>query len=443
MKITEEKAKAYDEALAKAKALYDSSEPMSGCSVILETIFPKLKESEDEKIRKTLSAYFAKFKSNDMWDADFSFGDIVAWLEKQGEKKSITIDVNKMVSKYSQTKDGDLGLPVNCMIRAYRQGINDALNLSSNIEKQGEHKSVDKVEPKFHEGEWVTNGDYTWKIVEVKPLDYILQSQDGNIVDDTIFHVDEQFHLWTIADAKDGDVLATSAGAFIYNGNNGGGSCPGSYCGIDTLGGFKTGVEHHWTSKKAYPATKEQRTELFLKMHEAGYEWNAEKKELKLLITNGGDFCESENCEKKSAWSEGDDAYKLFAISAVEDYYDEKNPLHKDIVDWLKSLKNRIQPKQELSEEDDIIISKINSVLNAQEYHDGATGIKMNPYKDALDWLKSLKDRVQPRQEWSEDDKKMLESIIYDFGKGRQSTTSQDNWLKSLAPWSIPKIRFV
>lgn len=67
----------------------------------------------------------------------------------------------------------------------------------------------------------------------------------------------------------------------------------------------------------------------------------------------------------------------------------------------------------------------------------------MNPYQKEIDWLKSLKDRVQPKQEWSEDDKKMLESIIYDFGKGRQSTTSQDNWLKSLAPWSIPKIRFV
>jgi hypothetical protein len=52
-------------------------------------IIPELKESEDEKIRKSLSAYFAKFKPNDMWDADFSFGDIVAWLEKQGEKKPV------------------------------------------------------------------------------------------------------------------------------------------------------------------------------------------------------------------------------------------------------------------------------------------------------------------------------------------------------------------
>jgi hypothetical protein len=40
-------------------------------------------ESEDERIRKSLSTYFANFKPNDMWDADFSFGDIVAWFERQ------------------------------------------------------------------------------------------------------------------------------------------------------------------------------------------------------------------------------------------------------------------------------------------------------------------------------------------------------------------------
>ena len=89
---------------------------------------------------------------------------------------------------------------------------------------------------------------------------------------------------WNIQDVKDGDVLATSAGAFIYNGNNGGGSCPGSYCGINTLGVFQMGVEHHWTGKKVYPATKEQRDTLMKAMNDAGYEWDAENKELKKLV---------------------------------------------------------------------------------------------------------------------------------------------------------------
>ena len=95
------------------------------------------------------------------------------------------------------------------------------------------------------------------------------------------FSNEELIREWTIQDAKDGDVLATSVGAFIYNGNNGGGSCPGSYCWINTLGSFQIGVEHHWTGKKVYPATKEQRDVLMKAMNDAGYEWNAKKKELK------------------------------------------------------------------------------------------------------------------------------------------------------------------
>ena len=36
-------------------------------------------------------------------------------------------------------------------------------------------------------------------------------------------------------------------------------------------------------SKEFHPATKEQRDFLFQKMHEAGYEWDADKKELKSI----------------------------------------------------------------------------------------------------------------------------------------------------------------
>lgn len=47
---------------------------------------------------------------------------------------------------------------------------------------------------------------------------------------------------------------------------------------------------------------------------------------------------ENEKGERKK-----DDAYSEFAISAVEDYYGGDNPLRKEIVDWLKSLKQRIK----------------------------------------------------------------------------------------------------
>ena len=88
MKTIEEKARAYDEAIKKAVALYKASEPMSGCNVIIETLFPELAESEDEKVKNKLinlikmsneAGGFALHK----WEAD----EMLAWIDKQGEQK--------------------------------------------------------------------------------------------------------------------------------------------------------------------------------------------------------------------------------------------------------------------------------------------------------------------------------------------------------------------
>lgn len=49
---------------------------------------------------------------------------------KKGEQKLTPIDINKMVDDYANTKERGnekFGLPLNCMIRAYRQGLNDAI----------------------------------------------------------------------------------------------------------------------------------------------------------------------------------------------------------------------------------------------------------------------------------------------------------------------------
>ena len=323
----------------------------------LEIIFPELKESENEKIKKEIIYFLSRNTFQFGEDID-KYKSWIAWLEKQGEQHS-PIDINKMVDKFAHTEVNGYGIPSMIEVDAYHKGIEDTLK------KQSEQKPVDKIEPKFKVGEWITNGDYTWKIVEVKLLDYILQSQDGNIVDDTISHVDEQFHLWTTQDAKDGDVLATFAGAFIYNGNNGGGSCPGSHCGINTLGRFQTCVEHHWTSKEVFPATKEQRDTLFAKMKEAGYEWDAEKKELRKTENKRpllSDFFKAEyergkaDAQKLTDWSEDDKArikQLLGWIDTLKNYihYDAlvSLELRRERIDkvsklesWLKSLKRKI-----------------------------------------------------------------------------------------------------
>lgn len=196
-----------------------------------EAFFPELAESEDERIRK----------------------ELIVWL-KNSEGQTLPID------RY-----------------------NAALAW---LEKQGEQKPADKVEPKFHEGEWVTNGDYTWKIIDVEPLDYILQSQDGNIVDDTISHVDEQFNLWTIQDAKDGDVLYSldSNRPFIYKERNGYEQAK-AYCGLNIYGKFFVSGTKDCviTLDKYVPATKEQRDTLERAITNAGYRWDRENLKLKKI----------------------------------------------------------------------------------------------------------------------------------------------------------------
>jgi hypothetical protein len=163
------------------------------------------------------------------------------------------------------------------------KGIINKEQMLAWLEKQGE-KPTEKVEPKFHEGEWITNGDYIWKIVMIKSLDYILQSQGGNIVEDTISHVDEQFHSFTIEDAQDGDVLVNGDEIVIFKKNSfNEKDLSGSmfvHCSLRNKRGYWYTIGGINPSNYV-PATKEQRELLFQKMKESGYEWDVEKKELK------------------------------------------------------------------------------------------------------------------------------------------------------------------
>lgn len=73
-------------------------------------------------------------------------------------------------------------------------------------------------------------------------------------------------------------------------------------CGIDTTGTFKVSqLDTYWTSKFYIPASEEAKKELFDKMTEAGYKWNADTLELEtiepkfkegdVVIDNQGNLC--------------------------------------------------------------------------------------------------------------------------------------------------------
>ena len=310
--------KKYKEAFAHAREIHRNEVEKRRD---MEFIFPELAESEDEMIRKWLIGYFNQYIIDGMpqvFGNGLNVKDVIAWLKKQGEQKP-------------QGKSA---------LEAIKE---------ERVDNQNCVKPADKVEPKFHEGEWITNGDYTWKIVEVEPLDYILQSQDGNIVDDTISHVDEQFHSFTIEDAKPGDMLCYKDEVFLYKHDiknctlketSFGGMV--YYCCYDGKR-FITDSMYSLTEKgkdDIHPATKEQRDFLFQKITEAGYEWDANKLELKKIDMQ-------ELVKQNPAWSKEDEEMLKSVIATCELAEQERNSspakhLLEMQLNWLKAIKQRI-----------------------------------------------------------------------------------------------------
>ena len=144
-------------------------------------------------------------------------------------------------------------------------------------------------EPKFKVGDWITNGLCTIQISsigheKIKGTSYMMYYHNNDFIGGDVESIDKEYHLWTIADAKDGDVLATDNGwTCIFKAFNG--WTFNSYCFMDSEKWFcHYGAEGHTLDSKIngniHPATKEQRTLFFKRMQEVGYQWYAGKKEL-------------------------------------------------------------------------------------------------------------------------------------------------------------------
>ena len=136
------------------------------------------------------------------------------------------------------------------------------------------------TKPNLKVEDWVVT-DYG-KVSQVVSVD---KDGDGYTLDDGVYFSGswcDMYHHWTISDAKDGDVLAADECYVIFkeiDGLNIKCYCTYHYMGfnpsfyIDTL-----------QNKTAFkPANKEQREVLFDKMKEAGYQWDADKKELRKI----------------------------------------------------------------------------------------------------------------------------------------------------------------
>ena len=439
---------------------------------------------EDEKIIKALKE---GFKYHQLF-INPTFGgipciEIVNWLEKQGEQKLPILTISPPQNDSGLRKQKPSEWSKDEKIREWlmkyfnKANFNGMLEYVNGIKSEDiqdwlerctpvpvrpafingeivsvieEQKPADKVEPKFKVGDWITNSIETVQITGYD-IDYGYQvDYKGKLQHRDTDIIEKEYHLWTIQDAKDGDVLVDRYGnigifekTFGFDWD--------SYCYLGCNGDFmynKVGGSHDLVD--TYPATKEQRTELFLKMHEAGYEWDAAKLELKKIEQNPAwskeskiaftDICE--NCcgrtvelvknimQPKQKWrQENIDDLTDFENAMMHiggSFFGENAGLDPNDTNIIKEQANILLGlvlSKEWSEEDEDAIDQ--AILALEDLYDDDCplcrydGYKL-PYDKAAKRLKSLR----PQNTWKPSDaqmasitcavRKMKESPCYD-----------------------------
>lgn len=349
----------------------------------IEYYFPELKDSEDERVKKRILLSLEK----DLMATKNSGCDIqdleqcIAWLEKQGGNnnqnwKPSKGQINALEHFVRSIGESGYASPYDDNTKLLYSLINDLYKLK----KQDEQKPIldfkasnwyvskvdgkihdmtynptDRTEPKFKVGDFIVYDYCMGRIVEITNDAYLLDIGQG-----IPFSCEDNVHLWTIKDANEGNILAGKIDGdsyiFIFKTIKDG--------WIETYGHYYNAVNRFCVPSQLFcrdyqgtfiPATKEQRDTLMKAMADAGYEWDADKKELKKL---------TQSVTKKSdkVWSDEDE----------------------------ERIKNTL------------------SVLDVQVCWDGATGKKGNPYQKEIDWLKSIKERII----WKPS-KKQMETLEY------------------------------
>ena len=354
------------------------------------TVFSELKENtenDDEKIRKALLKIIADI------DGGFPFEkygiqkkEARAWLEKQGENEDKDIETKLSHAHFEGEIEG-----------------RDKVLL--NPEKYGLQKTAEKVEPKFHEGDWVfieevegyKNGPFQIKTVDSFGYGF----EEYHTIP---FMYENLISKWTIKDAKNGDVLS-------WDDNK----CIAIFKNIYDENSFNSyGFVGHCTDKfesrqsyhdieGAHLATKEQCDLLLQKMHEAGYEIDTEKKELKKI-------------EQKHVESDDTNAKRMF-IKALERVEEQNNKGYKltdcDKNSWWEDFKTytscTVEQNPTWSEEDEKIYRKCICAMRAS-----ACGFpEEEKFVEQVDnWLNSL--RHQTTWKPSEEQMKALAYAVFD-----------------------------
>ena len=408
----EEKAKRYDEAIERARKLKENPKTIffeEENIHVSDYIFPELKESEDERIRKWIRKELESKYVVDNIVNNVMADKCLAWLEKQVKVKESVIsqheietckeNSNSLTSEDEKIREVLIHIVKNACSKfgiTYKyQGVEvGEEKLLAWLEKQGEQPqgktaleaakeekvdNANKVEPKFHEGDWVVWENKCYK-VNYNGCGYELIDQNGLRTSLEYGTVDTSSRLWDITiDAKDGDVLLASDGSIFIFKEVVDFECK-HYIALEEEDGtiqVNDNFAHCWESVTGVcPATKEQRDTLMKAMSDAGYTFDFDKKELKKI-------------EDEIEIPFGAKDSELHEVT----YYIPKG-FHAEIDDDKVVIKKG--EKSAWSEEDAYLLNETIQHLKLLIEIDKAKhcACDVQYYQRDIDWLKSLKDRV-------------------------------------------------
>lgn len=379
----EQKARCYDEAKTIMGKYLNSGNAGVIAENTIKKAFPELREPDDEKIKQAIIEHFADSHSSMYPYKGFTKKQILDWIERQGEQKP------------------------------------------------------NKVEPKFKAGDWIVFNGLTLCVRVVVNGFYVTTSRDG-VTNSYDCSIDNAARLWTIQDAKDGDVLVVDTSVILFRkiGNKKYGDVVDYHCVVDS-GKFEIQEKDFYWGRindvpQLHPATKEQRDALMKAIADAGYTFDFEKKELKKIEQKPQHIVSAEAMNDKNAWSEKDEKMLNGVILDLtflkcEANSNEGKKAYQREIDLLKSLKD----KQEWNEDDKRRFNGIIADIEAMKEQAFNIGAKV-AYQKEIDWLKD-KVQPQPKQEWSEEDeyhKRQILRILKDNGCSQALQERTEKWIE-------------
>ena len=424
----------YEATFKYAKQLYDAG---SYDNETIEAIFPELKENKDEVVRKQLLEMVHDTTGDSLWvDYNIHKEDAIAWLEEQGEPTKINpsefdSQLNKLLKQFESLSKKELASSLRFYLNVVQndgtyksdekqgeQKVPDVAvvhkELNEYLKQQGEQNPADKVEPKFHKGDWVVlSTSDREKVVQIDFIEYFKSGEPKYITSEgRWFGNGTKAHLWTIQDAKDGDVLYSPCCKllWIYKDEK---TCHVGY-NLNYNSGSIVINKPICIPTDVCPATKDEQTIIFTEIKEAGYEWDAEKKELKKI----------EN-EIEIPFGAKDSELQEVTYYIPEGF-------HAEIDDDKVVIKKGEKPAWS---KDKKIIEALISLCETAQDDFPQLSTEFTHIEALKDWLKEHKNQsLRPQSQWKPSDEQMLaiKTSINVVGKGSLTGKCLEEMLEQL-----------